>query len=173
MRYALGGRDECAVYLDSHAALKEVDRDDKEAFVRFGPEQDPLGTCEQAVCDSDPLSLPQIWVRLDGQAGSMYFLNCHDLALRNYCQAIPRFAQNFHETPRLAQLDVTVAVDDMAKEEVTRKHGNVGPMPEAVASGPDSDHRQEQVKSLCGELVVHLLLKVASHPKDMPPLGVY
>jgi len=43
------GLDRChegAVYLDSHAALEEVDRNDQEALVRFGLQQDPFGACQ-------------------------------------------------------------------------------------------------------------------------------
>ncbi len=54
----LGRSDEGAVYLDSHASLEEVDRDDQEALVFFDAEQDPLGTCQQPVCDANSLAFP-------------------------------------------------------------------------------------------------------------------
>lgn len=134
---------ERAVHLNCNAPLKEVHRDDQEALVWFGPKQDPLGTCQQPVCESDSLSLPKIWMRPDREAGIMYLLDGHDLVLRNYCQAIPRFAQNLHEAPRLAQLDITSAVHGMVKEQVTRKHGNRSAIPRSITPGPCIHSGQE------------------------------
>jgi len=165
----LGGNDECAVYLDSNASLEEVDRDDQETLVWFGPEQDPLGTCQQPVCESDTLSLPKIRMGSDRESDTMYLLDGHDLALRNYGQAIPRFAQDFHEASHLAEFDIALAVHGMVKEKITGKRGNVDPMPDTVASGPHSHHWQEKVESFCSQLVIHHLFEVAASPKDVPP----
>ena len=54
----LGGHDQCAVYLDSHTALEQVNGDDQEALVRIDADQDSLGTRQHSTLQADPLPLP-------------------------------------------------------------------------------------------------------------------
>jgi hypothetical protein len=100
--------------------------------------------------------------------GLVDLLNCLDLSVRHNCQPIPLFAEQLHQPWCLSHLDVTSLVHDMLDEHVPRKHWNGGAIPGSITPRPCIDSGQEQLKSLCGKLVMYLLLAVASHPKDVP-----
>ncbi len=135
--------DESSIYLDRHATPQQVDGDNEKTFVELFAQQDALGTIQQPTPDPDPLSLPQVGVREDGQAGGMYLLNRLDLPVRYGGQAIPAFSQELHEASRLAHANVADFIHLVVKEEVAWKHGDAGMLTDTFTSRPNIHHWQE------------------------------
>jgi hypothetical protein len=168
-RLRLGGDDEGPVDFDGYAALKQIDREYQEAFGWLSAHQYAFGASQQAVCDTDPLALAKVWMGQDGETGLVKLLNGFDLCVGDNLQEIPSLTEQFHKTPCLAYVQIAVFIHRVAKEKVTRKHGNRDPVSRPVASGPGVHAWEKKVESLVCQLIMDKLLGVAAGPENVPP----
>src|SRR5256885_1871639 len=97
--------------------------------------------------DSHPLALLQIGVEQRRKTGTHHASDRLDFLLRNHRPLVPSLAEDAHEPPRLADLDVAVLVQRIVEEEVAGEHRNVDPVSEAAATRPDFDRGKKGMRS--------------------------
>ena len=88
-----------AIHLDRDTTLKQINRDDQETLVWFGPDENALHIRQQLGCNSNALSFSQVGMGNGRQAGLMNCLNRFNLlSSGSSSRATAKRSQRLRET---------------------------------------------------------------------------
>src|SRR3989454_2821642 len=108
--------------MDGHTALKEVHRDHEKALLGIRSDYDAFHVGERPTRDAHPLTLPEIRVGKDREAGVDDFLNGLYFGIGNVVELVPSLPEDAHQPTRLVGLEVARLVHHVAEEEIAAEH---------------------------------------------------
>src|SRR5947208_7785813 len=157
-----------AVDLYRHTARHELDREDQQALVRPGPNEDALHVGHGPAGDAHALPFLQEGVGQRRQPAVHDPLDGVDLARRHRRATLPAVAEDRHQAPRLAHFDIAPLVQRVVQEQIAREHRHPADAAPARPPRPQLEGRQEDVEAPADELIVNELLAVAARPEHVP-----